>query len=175
MPGIQALRTLTRTLTILIGITFSSLSSAQDSTMPSEILLQVTQIKAGRPDGPVIAIDEAVLRQIPAQEIVTTTPWTDGPHRFRGVALRRLLTELGHEGKTVQALALNDYAVTIPGAETTDSWPIVAYEMDGTSIPRRTKGPLWVVYPFDRSTSFQTETTYSRSIWQLNRIYILDE
>lgn len=162
-------------LAFVIAITCASPSPAQDMTPGPDVLLQVTQFEDGQPNGPAIVLDDTTLRQLPAQEFVTTTPWTDGPHLFRGVSLRRLLKELGQEGKSIRALALNDYAVTIPGSETADGWPIVAYEMDGAPISRRTKGPLWVVYPFDDDTSFRSETTYSRSIWQLNRIYILDE
>jgi hypothetical protein len=36
----------------------------------------------------------------------------------------------------------------------------------------REKGPLWIIYPFDSSPEYQTELTYSRSIWQLNRIEV---
>ena len=38
----------------------------------------------------------------------------------------------------------------------------------------RDKGPLWIVYPFDSNPSYSTEVTYARSIWQLDRIEVLD-
>jgi hypothetical protein len=50
---------------------------------------------------------------------------------------------------------------------------IVAFEMDGKPMPRRAKGPLWIVYPFDSSAKFRTESIYARSIWQLNRLHIV--
>jgi hypothetical protein len=34
----------------------------------------------------------------------------------------------------------------------------------------REKGPLWVIYPYDSDPAYRTEETYSRSIWQLNRL-----
>jgi hypothetical protein len=34
----------------------------------------------------------------------------------------------------------------------------------------REKGPLWLVYPYDLNKAYQSETIYSRSIWQLVRI-----
>ena len=37
----------------------------------------------------------------------------------------------------------------------------------------RDKGPLWIIYPYDQNTDYQTEVIYSRSIWQLDRIEVL--
>jgi hypothetical protein len=33
---------------------------------------------------------------------------------------------------------------------------------------------LWIVYPYDRSPDYQSETIYARSIWQLRRIHLAD-
>ena len=51
--------------------------------------------------------------------------------------------------------------------------PLVAYEMDGETMSRRQKGPLWIVYPFDSDADFRSEVIYSRSIWQLDRLEIV--
>ena len=67
-----------------------------------------------------------------------------------------------------------DYAVTIPTSDAVEGGPIIAYEMDGKPMSRRDKGPLWVIYPFDDSAKYRTETIYSRSIWQLNRIKFIE-
>jgi hypothetical protein len=34
----------------------------------------------------------------------------------------------------------------------------------------RDKGPLWLIYPYDSKAEYQSETIYSRSIWQLVKI-----
>jgi len=36
----------------------------------------------------------------------------------------------------------------------------------------REKGPVWLVYNYDSDPAFRTETVYSRSVWQLDRITI---
>jgi len=51
---------------------------------------------------------------------------------------------------------------------------IVAYQLNGAPMSRRNKGPLWIVYPFDQNVDYQNETTYSRSIWQLAHIVVID-
>ena len=42
----------------------------------------------------------------------------------------------------------------------------------GAPMSVRDKGPLWIVYPYDQNTDYQSEVVFSRSIWQLNRITI---
>jgi hypothetical protein len=36
----------------------------------------------------------------------------------------------------------------------------------------RTKGPLFIVYPFDAAKELQSSTYYERSIWQLKAIEV---
>jgi hypothetical protein len=36
----------------------------------------------------------------------------------------------------------------------------------------RDKGPLWVIYPYD-SDDYRSEVIYSRSIWQLDRLEVV--
>ena len=107
-------------------------------------------------------------------EFTTTTIWTDGETRFSGVPLKALLAHLGMEGRSVEMVALNDYAVTMPLAEMEDEAPIVATRMNGKTMSVRDKGPYWVVFPYDSNPKYSTETNYSRSIWQLNRLKVMD-
>ena len=52
--------------------------------------------------------------------------------------------------------------------------PIIAYSMDGAQMSVRDKGPLWVIYPFDSSPEYRTAVIFSRSIWQLDRIEVVE-
>lgn len=114
------------------------------------------------------------LRDIAVRNIITSTIWTDGINEFSGVPLYALLQHLDVTGSTIEAIALNDYSVFIPISDAREGGPIVAFAIDGQPIPRREKGPLWIIYPFDQSPEFRTETVYSRSIWQLNRLNIIE-
>ncbi len=107
-------------------------------------------------------------------EFTTSTIWTDGETQFSGVSLKVLLAHLDADGETIEMVALNDYAVTMPMAELEDDAPIVATRMDGETMSVRDKGPYWVVFPYDRDLKYSTETNYSRSIWQLNRLKVID-
>lgn len=112
------------------------------------------------------------LRRIGEREIVTTTIWSEGEQSFVGVSLDRLLAETGVEGQTLEAAAVNDYAVEIPTSDAQPGGPIIAYMRNGNLMSLRDKGPLWVIYPYDSDVAFRTEEVYSRSIWQLNRITV---
>ena len=49
---------------------------------------------------------------------------------------------------------------------------ILAHQMNGKAIPVKTKGPLFIVYPFDSKPELQTSTYYERSAWQLKSLTI---
>jgi hypothetical protein len=72
----------------------------------------------------------------------------------------------------IQLRAVNDYVVEMPASAVSAQYPVVAYERNGNAMSVRDKGPLWLVYPFDADISFRTETTFSRSIWQLVEITV---
>ncbi len=114
----------------------------------------------------------AELQALPEQSFETTTIWTEGPQEFAGVSLKTLLDHITVTQGDINATAINDYTITIPFEDATRDGPIVAYHMNGDTMTRRGKGPLWIVYPYDSDLKYQTETIYSRSIWQLDRITI---
>ena len=49
---------------------------------------------------------------------------------------------------------------------------IVAHKINGQPIPIRTKGPLFIVYPFDSKPELKSTTYYGRSAWQLKSMHI---
>jgi len=112
------------------------------------------------------------LQALPASSFQTTTIWTEGAQTFRGVSLKALLESLDVTEGVIHATAINNYSVTIPMTDATADGPIIAYAANGAPMSRRGKGPLWIVYPYDSDLKFQTETIYSRSIWQLDRLTI---
>jgi len=120
---------------------------------------------------------ELSLEDLDALEQVaftTTTLWTDGRVEFSGVPLKTLLTSVDAEGSSVEMVALNDYAVSIPLDALEDDAPIVATRMNGETMSVRDKGPYWVVFPYDSDPKYRTETNYALSIWQLNRLKVVD-
>lgn len=161
-------------LTTILTISGSRAGATDLPEPQDEIILTVSgNIQATNVDGHAV-FDLAMLKQLPVTAFRTTTIWTEGTNEFTGVLLSDLLNAVGGEGNQIKATAINDYAVDIPISDAVDGGPIIAYELDGKSMPVREKGPLWIVYPYDANSSYRTETVYSRSIWQLRDIVIAD-
>lgn len=125
-------------------------------------------------DGTEVQLSLGDLDALEQVEFSTSTIWTDGPITFSGVPVLSVLAETGGSGETLRMVALNDYAIEMPIAELETNAPIVATRMDGEPMPVRDKGPFWVVYPYDASPDYATETAYSRSVWQLSRLVVID-
>ena len=114
------------------------------------------------------------LDALDQENFTTSTLWTDGDMVFSGVPLKTILAHFDLAGETLEMVALNDYAVTMPIADLEDNAPIVATRINGAPMAVRDKGPFWVVFPYDAEAKYQTEITYSRSIWQLSKLRVLD-
>lgn len=120
-----------------------------------------------------IRYDRDALREMQTAEITTSTPWTDGEQMFLGVPLS-LLIDAPDDAFEMEMRAINDYIVVVPSDAMSEDYPIIAFEQNGEPMSLRDKGPFWLIYPFDDGPEYQTETMYSRSIWQLVKITILD-
>ena len=116
--------------------------------------------------------DRAMLRVLPAATIETMTPWTDGVTKFEGPLARDLLQRVGARGSRVKALAINDYSVVIPVSDFGTYPVILAMKMNGEELRTRTKGPLWVIYPWSAKPELRSEVIYGRSIWQVKEIVV---
>jgi hypothetical protein len=137
-----------------------------------KVLLTVTG-KIGEKNTPDAAVfDLAMLEKLPQQNFSTQTPWAKGSTRFTGPLLRDVLAAVKASGSTIKALAINDYQTLIPMADASKFDMIVAYKMNGELMPIRTKGPLFIVYPFDSKAELRSATYYERSAWQLKSLAI---
>ncbi len=118
--------------------------------------------------------DIAMLDKLPQTSFKTSTIWTQGTNLFSGVELKVFLESIGAQGKKLRMVALNDYAIEIPFSEGVSGGPILATRMNGALLTVRDKGPIWLVFPYDSKSEYRSETTYSRSIWQLKSIEVKD-
>lgn len=117
-------------------------------------------------------LDMAALAALPQHSFTTRTPWYPQPVQFTGPLLRDVLALAGARGQQLTAVALNDYKVDLPVADTQRWNVIVARLQDGKPMSVRQKGPLFIVYPFDDSEELRSERYYGRSAWQLRRLVV---
>ena len=158
---------MTRFLKLAVFATFVTLCGVARAESGGDPLLTVTM------DDMQIVLTRAQLEEIDNANVETTTIWTEGAQSFTGVSLFRLMEELGVSEGTLLASAINDYTVEVPVSDAVEGGPIIAYQLNGSHMSVRDKGPLWLVYPYDGDPKYQSEVIYSRSIWQLDRIVLV--
>jgi hypothetical protein len=83
-----------------------------------------------------------------------------------------VLKAAGSRGSKLYVVALNDYAAEIPLADLEKYDVILARKINGKVLTVRDKGPLFVMYPFDKKPELRTKEIYSRCVWQVNRIRV---
>jgi len=169
------LNNLVKTTAIAFSVVWlAKAASAQDVALPEgDVVLTVSGEITVTNAGDTLVFDRASLVALGTEAFETTTIWTDGLHTFEGVSLKTLTEMLGVEDGTLLATAINDYTVEIPVSDAIENGPIIAYLMNGEGMSVREKGPLWIVYPYDSTADYRTEIVYSRSIWQLDRIEVV--
>ena len=127
---------------------------------------QITQMNSAE----LANFDMNMLAALPQHTFTTTTPWFSGPREFSGPLLRDVLAAVGAKGKTLSAVALNNFKIDIPANDAKQFQVIVARLMDGKPMPIRERGPLFIVYPYDTDIQLQSVRYYNRSAWQLRSI-----
>jgi hypothetical protein len=119
-----------------------------------------------------VEFDRAALEGLGMVSFETTTPWFTGLTSFEGVPMATLMDKVGAAGNKVVAVALNDYSGEIPVEDFAKYGVILALKRNGEYMPVRDKGPLFIVYPFDRDPELKSQKFYSRSVWQVKRLEI---
>jgi hypothetical protein len=122
--------------------------------------------------GDLAQFDRPMLEALGEQNLVTSTPWYNGITRFDGVLMRTLLHSLGAFGDRLTATALNDYTTEIPMTDFEEFGVLLALKRDGTYMPVRDKGPLFIIYPFDSDSRLKSQTYYGRSAWQVSQLVV---
>ncbi|MGQ0711936.1 MAG: molybdopterin-dependent oxidoreductase [Rhodoferax sp.] len=112
----------------------------------------------------------AMLEKLPQRTFRTRTPWYPEPVEFTGPLLRDVLALVGAQGNTLVAVALNDYKTEIPVQDAQQHDVVLARLMNGKPMPVRDKGPLFIVYPYDKG--LDAEVYYNRSAWQLKQLTV---
>ncbi|UZD89990.1 molybdopterin-dependent oxidoreductase [Cognatishimia activa] len=165
---------LKRFLALCVVLLLPGVSAAEEITAPSGPVILTVTGDIARTNGEGAAhFDLQMLAEMPVTTFETTTIWTEGAQLFTGVELHTLAEKLGVQGDHLVASAINDYHVEIPMTDAQVGGPILAYMRNGEVMSVRNKGPLWIVYPYDSNVAYRTETIYSRSIWQLDRIKVM--
>nr|WP_325264948.1 molybdopterin-dependent oxidoreductase [uncultured Rhizobium sp.] len=140
-----------------------------------KVVLTVTGTKLDHPNvGGKAQFDMPMLEALAGRTGEMETPWTQGVVKFSGPLLRSVLEAAGAHGNKLKVIALNDYAADLPMEDATSLDTMLATRMDGKLMSVRDKGPLFLVYPFDKDQGLFNEKYFSRSVWQIKDIEVTE-
>lgn len=137
-----------------------------------DVVLTLTGALSNPNVGETAQFDLAMLEALPGRSAMMETPWTTGKVTFSGPFLRAVLDAAGAHGTSLKIVALNDYTAEIPIDDATKLETILATRMNGNTMSVREKGPLFLIYPFDKDRALYNEKYFSRSVWQISAIVI---
>jgi len=137
-----------------------------------KVILTIAGKVASKNTANAATFDLAMIEKLPQKTFSTMTPWDKQPIEFTGPLLRDVLAAAKASGTTIKAVALNDYQTSIPLDDTQKFDMVLAHKMNGKEIPVKTKGPLFIIYPFDSKAELRSTVYYERSAWQLKSLTI---
>jgi hypothetical protein len=153
-----------------IVLSLGSVFAGALGTPTGKVVLTIAG-KIGETNSPQGArFDMVMLEKLPQHSFTTLTPWDKKPIQFTGPLLRDVLATVKAQGSVITAMALNDYQTSIPVEDAMKYDMVIAHKMNGQAIAVKTKGPLFIVYPFDAKPELRSATYYERSPWQLKSL-----
>lgn len=123
--------------------------------------------------GEATLFDMDMLKALRGRRARLETPWTPGPTLFEGPYLRSVLDAAGATGEALRLRASDGYTVDVPIEDALDLDTFLALKMNGFPMHVRYKGPLFLIYPFDRKPELYTRTYFARSVWRISEIEVL--
>lgn len=167
--GRKALRRALAVLMLAVGLAVSP-GGTPVLADSGPVLVVSGALEGGAPVG----FSRAELEALGMTAVTTETPWLSESAVFEGPLLRDVLARAGARGASIEAVALNKYRVTIPVSDALDHDVILAMRVNGKEMSIRDRGPLWLIYPWSDREELRRELYYSRSIWQIREIIVVD-
>ena len=157
-------------LAATIALTLQGTFAGPLATPTGKVVLTISG-KIGESNSPQGAqFDMAMIEKLPQHSFTTLTPWLKQPVKFTGPLLRDVLAAVKAQGTVIKAVALDDYQSSIPVEDAMKFDMVMAHKMNGQPIPVKTKGPLYLLYPFDANPELRSAVYYERSPWQLKSL-----
>ena len=148
-------------------------ANAQTLNQPKgPVVLTVSGLIGEHNAGNTAVFDLAMLKALAQAEFATKTPWQETVSTFRGPSLQTLLAAVGATGHALRLTALDKYEATLPLTDVKQYEPLLALQVDGKPLTVRSRGPVLVMYPFDRFPQINTDIYAGRAVWQLQRIVV---
>tara|TARA_R110002020_G_scaffold108244_1_gene250999 strand:- start:183 stop:689 length:507 start_codon:yes stop_codon:yes gene_type:complete len=151
--------------TLAYAMNLRHAGAAADFDDPARAVLTVT--RNGERLG---AFSRNDLVALPQTRISTCTPWAAAVMEYEGPPVAQFLSRFAVRAGQLRLLALNDYLVTADAEMLIDGGAILAIKENGAFMPASSKGPVFVMFPFDSDPRLQSQQYYARAVWQLIEI-----
>ncbi|WP_348944262.1 molybdopterin-dependent oxidoreductase [Chitinibacter sp. FCG-7] len=168
-----ACRALLQRVALASLLAFFAANTASAMDKPAGKVILTISGKVSKPNqGKLAQFDLRMLEALPQVSHTVTTPWYPRKVTFRGPLLRDVLNAAGGSGTRIKAIAINDYAVEIPLSDALQHEVILALRLNGKPMAARDKGPIFVIYPYDKFAPDAVQRFYDRSVWQLDTLQL---
>lgn len=125
-------------------------------------------------DGSTVDVTDEDFEAVGITEITTRLVGeTETRSHVRGPRFDAILSHFGVQGDMVRVSGVDKYAADLPVDELKRYPVLLAYEINGKRLTLRSKGPVWVVYPFDDHPEIEDQLREARSVWQVGEIEAL--
>jgi len=147
-----------------------------DTSFDSDSVLLVVEVPK-KMDGSSTQIQFTLadLSKMPMVDFETETIWFTGSQKFAGVPLEALMQEIGVTEGTLIVSAADGHSIDFDLSLAKEFGSIIAYKRNGELLTVRKKGPLRLVYDYERFPPLVRDKLYSHSIWQITRIEVEPE
>ncbi len=167
-------------LFVLVALVPAVTVAAQDSGLPAPTgpILLVVSGNIERANGvddagrPVARFDRAMLEALETKTITTSTLWHEGKPTFEGPSSAALMAAVKGKGSAARAIALNDYVVDLPMEDFKGDKFVLALKINGKHLSVRERGPIFVIYDYDKTPRAGLTFVQNKSIWQLIRLEV---
>lgn len=154
-------------LTFLVPATSNALDAPK-----GKVILTIHGKNLGHTNvGNTAQFDLEMLEALPGRVANVETPWFKATTSFSGPFLRSILEAAGAKGSSIKISAVNDYSAEIPFEDAAID-TILATRLNGQIMSKRDKGPMFLIYPFDKDRNLYNEKYFNRSVWQIDEIEI---
>lgn len=140
---------------------------------PAGFAQVVLTVDDSNDDKPAVEYSLDDLDKLTQIKVLTTNEFVDGVKEFSGPLVRDVLGRIGVEGdRTARFIATNEYEVAVDVDDFLEYDVILATRMDGALLSRRTKGPIWLIYPISDNPELRDARVNAKLIWQLENIEV---
>lgn len=158
---------------VLCAVIVVHVAPANSETLPTPTERVVLLVNGNISEvnlGNAAIFDLPMLMALGAETFSSKTQWTEGTPTFTGVPLSALIKKVGATGSEIIVTAADGYAISLPMSDLEKFDVLLVHTMNDLALKPSEKGPLWIMYRWDRMTAEEIEDKSPNAVWQLQQL-----